>query len=478
MKTQNTVRVRFAPSPTGYLHIGSLRAAFFNWLYARHNNGVYCLRIEDTDTERSEQRFFESILESFKWVNLTPDEPIVIQSERMAEHQAIIKRLCQEGKAYPCFCTTQEVADRVGVLHKDGDMLVQYDRTCRDKQFSAKDLEKPHAIRFKIPDTITEVVFDDMIRGCIAVSTDQLDDFIIARSDGRPIYNFVVVIDDAFMHITHVIRGEDHITNTPKQILLYQACGYNLPKFAHMPLILGPDGNRLSKRDAATSVDEYKEEGFLPHALLNYLARLGWAHGDQEIFSLEEMVSYFTVEAIGKKGSIFDLEKLRWVNSVYMQKMSAQDILCYIEKELNPTIKDMLCSWSTEHIYAAIDIYKERTHTLKELINALLLLHNGPQKWNIKELLAKQTKESLIETLLLSCQALESVADFSHDQVESVLKHVAQRLSISLAMVARPVRCAILGDPSGPGVFALLMLLGKVESINRIQQAIAFIKFE
>lgn len=476
MKTERSVRVRFAPSPTGYLHIGGLRAALFNWLFARHNGGVYCLRIEDTDTERSEQRYFDSILNSFKWVNLISDEPIVIQTDRTAEHQAVIKKLCAEGKAYPCFCTPQDVVARVGVQHKDGDILVHYDRACRNKTFTPQELEKPHAIRFKIPDGITEIAFDDMIRGQIKISIDQLDDFIISRSDGRPIYNFVVVIDDAFMEITHVIRGEDHITNTPKQILLYQACGYALPQFAHMPLILGPDGNRLSKRDAATSVDEYKEDGFLPHALLNYLARLGWAHGDQELFSLQELISFFSIDAIGKKGSIFDLEKLRWVNSMYMQKMSAIELLSYIEQHMNPDITTVLCRWDQDQLFVAITLYKERVHTLKELISALVLLHDGPQSWNVTDILEKQSVVSLIETLSVAAEALEAIDDFSSSVVEATLKHVAQRLSVALAMVARPVRCALLGNSSGPGVFTLLTLLGKKEGINRIRQAIGFIK--
>ena len=269
------VRVRFAPSPTGHLHIGGLRAALFNWLFARHNGGKFLLRIEDTDLVRSTQEYTDSILSSFKWAGITPDEPIVIQSQRIAEHKKVIERLLEQGAMYRCFCSQDELETRLTKIQGSEGLVTKYDGKCRNAD---QNLQKPFVVRFKLPANQSEIVFEDLIRGRVAFDINQFDDFIVARSDGSPMYNFVVVVDDAFMNITHVIRGEDHISNTPKQIMLYQACGYPLPQFAHLPMILGPSGERLSKRDGATSVLEYKQQGYLPDALLNYLARLGWSH--------------------------------------------------------------------------------------------------------------------------------------------------------------------------------------------------------
>src|SRR5579871_1532569 len=257
----SSVRVRFAPSPTGHLHIGGLRTAFFNWLFARHFDGVFLLRVEDTDLERSKKEYIESQLASMRWAGLEPDEPIVIQSERFPEHTAVIQQLIAQKKAYRCYCPQAKQED-----FQDGEPFYRkYDRACRNKV--QQDETKPHVVRFAVPDNLERIEFNDLIRGLVSWPIEEIDDFVIARSDGRPIYNFVVVVDDAFMRISHVIRGEDHISNTPKQILLYQACGFNVPAFAHLPMILGPTGQRLSKRDAATSVLDYKANGYLPDAL-------------------------------------------------------------------------------------------------------------------------------------------------------------------------------------------------------------------
>ncbi len=262
MTPNNHIRVRFAPSPTGHLHIGGLRAAIFNWLFARHNNGVFLLRIEDTDLERSRPEYTQAILAAFAWVDIQPDEPVVIQSHRFKEHAAVINTLLAQGKVYRCYCPSVQDPEAAGVFYK------KYDRTCRNKQDG--DSSQPHVIRFKLPDNVGLITWHDLIHGDISFDGSELDDFVIVRSDGIPMYNFVVVVDDAYMRITHVIRGDDHISNTPSSILLYQACGYQLPRFGHLPMILGPSGNRLSKRDAATSVLDYKDNGYLPEALVNY----------------------------------------------------------------------------------------------------------------------------------------------------------------------------------------------------------------
>ena len=302
------VRVRFAPSPTGHLHIGGLRTALFNWLFARHNGGAYLLRIEDTDVSRDKAEYVDSIFGSFAWTGIMPDEQPVIQSTRIAEHQQVIEQLISQKKAYKCYCAPDDHVRRLQARGIDT-LFVKYDSYCRIRSASPDDTHKPYAVRFAIAVGRESVIFDDLIRGRVEIPIDQLDDFVLARSAGGPMYNFVVVVDDAFMRISHIIRAEEHLVNTPKQILLYEACNYPIPQFAHVPLILGPSGDKLSKRDGAVSVLEYRQAGYLPAALINYLARLGWAHGDQEIFSVDELVNCFSLEAIGKKGAIFDPQK-------------------------------------------------------------------------------------------------------------------------------------------------------------------------
>ncbi|MDZ4149986.1 glutamate--tRNA ligase, partial [Methylicorpusculum sp.] len=306
MSQEKQIRVRFAPSPTGMLHIGNLRACLFNWLFARHGRGAFLVRIEDTDRERSKPEYVNAVLSSLRWMGIEPDEPLVFQSQRLAAYQEVLEQLIKTGKAYRCFCTPEEITARckrsacsgdttfLGMAEKGSlatalgegeDLFVGYDGHCRNRVLTEQDWEKPFVIRFALPVDKHEVSFDDRIRGRLSVSLDQFDDFIIARSqdkqgqNGWPVYNFVVTVDDAFMRITHVIRGEDHITNTFKQLMLYQACGYQPPVFVHLPLVLGPSGDKLSKRDGATAVPEYQRMGFLPDALFNYLVRLGWAHG-------------------------------------------------------------------------------------------------------------------------------------------------------------------------------------------------------
>ncbi len=459
MSHDSSVRVRFAPSPTGHLHIGSFRTALFNWLYARHNNGTFLVRIEDTDTERSKKAYTDGIMQALNWVGLTADETIVVQSERLERHEEVLKKLLADGHAYKCFCTPEEVKARAGDT-----AFIKYDGTCRNR---SDEPDAPFVIRFKIPDEITEVSFDDLIRGGVTVARDQLDDFIIARSDGRPMYNFVVVIDDADMKITQVIRGEDHISNTPKQILLYRACGFTVPQFAHIPLILGPSGDRLSKRDGATSALEYKKMGYLPDALVNYLVRLGWAHGDQEIFSREELVKFFTLKAVGKKGSIFDIEKLNWLNGVYLREMSVQEILQYVTTELDIDIKKRLAGWDEKTISCAIDLYKERTITLRELIDELCLIHDGPAIYTESDI-AKWTDGNTKSILQQLSKALQNQETFTVDACKATVKALAKQLDIKMVNIAQPIRIALIGKSSGPGVFDMLALLGKPESLNRI----------
>ncbi|HLE76769.1 MAG TPA: glutamate--tRNA ligase, partial [Candidatus Babeliales bacterium] len=454
------VRVRFAPSPTGHLHIGSFRTALFNWLFARHHGGTFLVRIEDTDLERSMQEYVHSIMAALDWVNLQADEPIVIQSERLQEHVRVLQKMVQEGTAYKCFCTQQEVADR-----SNDSEFISYDGLCRTADQS---MDKPHVIRFKLPD-ITQVSFDDLIRGTITVPAGQLDDFIIARSDGTPTYNFVVVVDDAAMRITHVIRGEDHISNTPKQILLYQACGYRIPQFAHMPLILGPSGDRLSKRDGATSALAYKQMGYLPDALVNYLVRLGWSHGDQEIFSREQLVEFFTLDAVGKKGSIFDIEKLKWMNGVYIRERSAKELLSYISTQLDGDFVSRLSGWNTTQIEQAIALYTERVHTLIELMQEVELLYNGPKQYQQSEIekwTDSQTKEHLTALITMIQNDKPDTLDALKDAVKSLTK----TMGIKFVQLAQPMRIALIGSSAGPGVFEMFFVVGLHEALARLER--------
>lgn len=465
MKNNNQeVRVRFAPSPTGHLHIGGLRSALFNFLFARHHNGTFLVRIEDTDLERSKPEYTESILGSLAWTNLQPDEPIIFQSARMKEHIALLQDLVEKGKVYRCYCKPEEVISRIKG-HGADEFFVQYDQYCR--QYSEQILNKPFVYRFKLPDR-EYVEFHDLIRGTVVYPMKQFDDFILARSDGTPMYNFVVVADDAFMRITHILRGEEHLVNTPKQLLLYEACGFTPPQFGHIPLILGPSGDKLSKRDGATSVLEYKHEGYLPDALVNYLVRLGWSHGDQEVFTRTELIDYFTLNAVGKKGAIFDPEKLKWINSLYMREQSPEQLLAHIACDVMPDIQADLASWDMHIISEAINLYLERVHTLKELATELVSLKQGPDKYDEKSL-EKWVNQKTITYLEQIIVLLKTNKDWSKELIAQEIKMFAKKEAHKLVDLLQPMRIALIGSDSGPGVFDLLGVLGQHESIRRLQ---------
>lgn len=473
-KNSSSVRIRFAPSPTGHLHIGSLRTAIFNWLFARHNKGIFIIRLEDTDKERSKQEYADSILEVLEWVRMTSDEPVIKQSERFSEYAQLTQQLIDEEKAYRCFCSREDIEVRLKQKGIDPS-FVGYDGFCRTRKITAADSEKPYVVRFKIPEEIAVVTFDDLIRGSISFEREQLDDFIIARSDGSPTYNFVVVVDDAAMGISCVIRGEDHISNTPRQILLYQAFGYDIPSFAHVPLILGKSGERLSKRDAPTGVLEYRSNGYLPDALVNYLVRLGWSHGDQEIFTRQELIDYFTLDHVGKKGAIFDLEKLDWVNGMYMRQANSQLLLDTIVSYVDTDFLGKIKGWNMDQILALIDLYKQRVKTVRELVDELCTLYKGPEQYNSSFLEQWITPESC-QYLQLLIDRLEQQEYFSVDALSLLIKSLCKELSIKLVKVAQPIRIALTGVGTSPGIFELLSILGKDESITRLQMFVTFLK--
>ena len=466
MSKKNTVRVRFAPSPTGHLHIGGLRTALFNWLFARHHGGAFLLRIEDTDFERSTQEYRDSILHSFAWTQLEHDEEIITQSERMTEYHKVARQLIDAGKAYRCFCSPDDLVARYQRA-TGGDAFVAYDGYCRDRMPQEDDESTQHVVRFKLPEGRKEISFEDLIKGTITISLDNMDDFIIIRSGGFPMYNFAVVVDDDFMHITHIIRGEEHIVNTPKQILLNEACGYKNPQFGHLPLILGPSGDKLSKRDGATSVIEYRKEGYLPHALLNYLARLGWSHGDQEIFSLSELIEHFSLEHIGTKSGIFDFEKLAWVNTVYLKAMTEEQIVDAIIADVDTHFLTKF-NWNVDTVKQLIALYKERVKTLKMLVDELLLVHNGPRERNAEDMHKWITSDTALH-LDAVIGAFEKCDIFTHDNCSAIAKEFAAALNIKLVTLLQPIRLALLGKASGPGLFDLLPIIGKEETIKRLK---------
>ena len=461
------VRVRFAPSPTGHLHIGGLRAALFNWLFARHTTGTFLLRIEDTDLERSKPEYVDAILDAFAWVAISADEPIVIQSQQIAYHEQLVKQLLDSGKAYRCYCTPQDVAARQSKRLGLTVDYVQYDGYCKTNVFS-HDNTAPGAVRFARP-AVDHVTFVDLICGSITFAMDQLDDFIITRSDGRPMYNFAVVADDARAGITHIIRGEEHLSNTPKQILLYEALGFPVPDFAHAPLILSPSGAKLSKRDAATSVIEYKRMGYLPDALVNYLVRLGWSHGDQEIFSRDELIQFFSLDQIGRKGAIFDQQKLDWINSVYIRAASDEDLLARIIADVDSALLTQLNSFTHIQIISLIALYKERVKTLQELAAELRLVHDGPATITAedKTLWLVPSIKAPLSTLIARYDELPA---FTAPALSECAKSLCKELHSKLVSLAQPMRLALVGKTASPGIFELLAVVGKHTSIARLRE--------
>lgn len=467
----NNVRVRFAPSPTGSLHVGGVRVAFFNWLLARHHGGAFLLRIEDTDRERSRSEYTQDILESLAWLGMTSDEPVVYQSERLAVYGQLIEQLVRDGKAYKCFCTPDELAQRL-VHHEGG---VHYDRHCRGA--ASHDDGRAYVVRLALPEQPEVVTFNDLVLGPICVNTDQLDDFIIARSDGWPIYNFVVVADDVAMHITHVLRGQDHISNTPKQILLYRALNAQVPYFVHLPMILGESGKKLSKRDAATAVTDYRRAGYLPYALLNYLVRLSWAHGDQEIFSRHELIQLFDLNGIGKSDPVFDVVKLDWVNAQYMKCMSASDILAVILRDVDVEFAKHMVNWNVVQIEKAIDLYKERISTLGQLVANIQALYKRPERYDeqaYNQLMTHETRQQLAQVVV----CLQELANWQECVIVAAIKQLVTQLHVPFAQVAQPLRLALTGTLTSPGIGGLLALLGKEESINRVRELIEDVKIQ
>lgn len=461
------IRTRFAPSPTGYLHIGGARTALFCWLFARQQKGTFILRIEDTDRERSTPESIQAILDAMDWLGLDYDEGPFYQTKRMDHYQAAIQRLLEEGKAYPCYCSKERL-EKLREKQMENKEKPRYDGHCRNG-FPEKRHE-PSVIRFKNPEG-GSVSFTDLIRGKITVQNSELDDLIIARTDGTPTYNFTVVIDDIDMKITHVIRGDDHINNTPRQINLFEALGAQLPYFAHVPMILGSDGKRLSKRHGAVSVMQYSEEGYLPQALLNYLVRLGWSHGDQEIFSMPELVELFKIEGVNSAPAAVNPEKLDWLNQHYLKTLDSSQLVGPFSAQLEKLTLNLKDGPELEQLILA---QVERCKTLKEMAEKSRYFYEAEIAY------ADEGKKHLKPEIIPGLKAIQSefaeLSDWKKEAIHDIIVKVAQELNLKMGKLAQPLRAAVTGSTVSPSIDLTLFLLGKAKVLQRLDHAIKWIQ--
>ena len=460
-----TIRTRFAPSPTGYLHVGGARTALFSYLFARKHGGAFVLRIEDTDLERSTAASVNAILEGMAWLGLTYDEGPFFQTNRFDRYNAAIDELIEKGLAYRCDCPKE----RIDALREDQmarKVKPRYDGHCRGRDLSP---DQPHAVRFRNPDDGV-VVVDDLIRGRISFRNDELDDLVIRRTDGSPTYNLSVVVDDMDMGITHVIRGDDHINNTPRQINILRALGAEPPRYAHVPMILGDDGARLSKRHGAVSVIAYRDEGFLPEALLNYLVRLGWSHGDQEIFSLDEMIELFDIDQVNKAASTFNTDKLLWLNQHYVQHAEPQRIAHLLSPHMGRLGIDPSEGADLKAVVAA---QQARAKTLVELAQISAFVYQDFATYD-EASAKKHLRPAAVPALERARESLELLAleDWEAETLERTLEQVALGLGEKMGKVAQPLRVAVVGRSASPGIGVTLELVGKEATLRRIEQAL------
>jgi glutamyl-tRNA synthetase len=464
--------VRFAPSPTGYLHIGGARTALFNWLYAKKNDGKFLLRIEDTDLERSKSEYIDQITDALSWLGLDWDDDIVLQSKNKSRHEEVVHQMIEAGTAYRCFLSKEELDD-LRKKSEEKKELFRVPKTYRDcsldEQQALIDDGKSFTVRLKIPEGITE--FSDLVYGTIKVDNKELDDFIIARSDGSPTYNFVVAIDDSDMNITHVIRGDDHLANTPKQILVYQALGLEIPTFAHLPMILGSDKKRLSKRHAATNVQEYRDKGFTSTAIINYLSLLGWnPDSDQEIFDINELVDSFNFAQVQKKPATFDEKKLLWVSGQQMAIMKTDDAI----RELESLDNNWGADQDNQYKSDVINLIKDRSKTLNDLIEIsdVFFKENIVYDKEMSQNILDSNALKIIEDLH---QALSSEDNWKRDVLESIFDNLMTQHELGLGKLIKPIRFSLTGLGYGPGIFDMMILLGKSRCLNRLSSTMDLI---
>ena len=462
-----TIRTRFAPSPTGYLHVGGARTALFSWLFARKHGGAFVLRIEDTDLERSTAESVNAILEGMTWLGLEYDEGPFYQTKRFDRYNEVIDELLEKGLAYRCSCSKERL-DALREEAMQNKQKPRYDGHCRDKHI---DPAEPHVVRFRNP-LEGSVVFDDLVRGRIEISNDELDDLIIRRTDGSPTYNLSVVVDDSDMGITHVIRGDDHINNTPRQINILKAMGKEIPQFGHLPMILGDDGARLSKRHGAVSVMQYMEEGFLPEALLNYLVRLGWSHGDQEVFSVEEMIQLFDIENVNKAASSFNTEKLLWLNQHYIKESDPLHIAHLLSPHMGRLGID-----PTEgpDLVEVVKAQQERAQTLVEMADISAFFYQDYDELDDKAA-KKHLRPVAREALEVMRDELGKLEEWTAETLHQLVQDVSDRLEVNMGKVAQPLRVAVVGRAASPGIDVTLYLTGREACIRRIGKALEYIE--
>lgn len=482
------VRVRFAPSPTGYLHIGGARTALFNWLYAKKNGGKLVLRIEDTDTERLKEDSVSQILTSLKWLGLNWDEGPEVggsvgpyyQSERKDIYSKMCQQLLDEGKAYYCFCTSEDL-ELAREKQRAAKNPFRYERTCRDIPVNiAKEriaAGEKASVRLKIP-ADGDIVVHDLIHGDVTFSMGQFDDFVIMKSNGMPTYNFAVVVDDHMMRISHVLRAEEHLSNTPKQILVYNAFGFETPKFGHMPMILAPDRSKLSKRHGATSVEEFRDQGYLHQSIVNYLTLLGWGPGnEEEIFTLEETVKQFDFSKMSKKAAIYDTKKLTWMNGQYLSSLPLDEILPETAKffiKAGLVDQDWLDN-NKDYFAKLVDVVRVRVKTLQEIADASEYFFKDVTDYDEKGVV-KHFTPAAAELLENCVEHLTALEEFNLETTEAIYNKMAEETGLSLGKVIHPTRLALTGRTVSPGLFDVMILLGKEKTIARMEKAISFIK--
>jgi glutamyl-tRNA synthetase len=458
-------RTRFAPSPTGYLHIGGARTALYCWLAARNAGGEFVLRIEDTDRERSTQAAVDAILEGMRWLGLGADEGPIYQTQRLDRYRQVASELVQAGKAYYAYETREEI-DAMRALAMEKGEKPRYDGRSRELGLARRD-DPNRVIRLKNP-LAGSVVFDDHVKGRIEWSNTELDDLVLIRSDDYPTYNFAVVIDDLDMRITDVIRGDDHVNNTPRQINLYEALGAPAPRFAHLPMILGADGAKLSKRHGAISVMQYRDDGYLPHALLNYIVRLGWSHGDQEIFSMEEMVQLFRIEDVNRAASRFDFDKLAWLNQHYLKTDDPAAVATHLHWHLEQAGYDLASGPNPADVVVAL---RDRVKTLKEMAERAALWYLPIQGWDEAAVEKHMTPAAAV--LQAAHARFAALPDWSPTAVHAALEEVAAELALGMGKVAQPLRVAITGGTVSPSIEHTVYLAGRQGALQRLDAALA-----
>ena len=464
------IKTRFAPSPTGYLHIGGARTALFSWLYARHHQGKFVLRIEDTDRQRSTQQSVDAILRGMEWLGMDYDEGPYYQTERFDRYKQVIEQLLDEGKAYRCYCTRAEL-DALRTEQQKNKQKPRYDGRYREHKGPVPSGVDP-VIRFKNP-LEGDVIITDQVLGQIIINNCELDDLIIARSDGTPTYNLTVVVDDMDMAISHVIRGDDHINNTPRQINILTAMGGELPTYAHLPMILGGDGKRMSKRHGAVSVSAYAEQGYLPEALMNYLVRLGWSHGDQEVFSVSEMVELFSLDNVNKSAAAFDIDKLQWLNQYYIKSATDQTIANWLAQAF---VKKGITYPDNEKLTAVAAIQKDRCKTVNELTEqSEYFFVNDIHAYDEKSV-NKHFKATTTELFNAMLASFEAITEWTAANIQTAINTYIETNDLKLGQVAPPLRVAITGSANSPSIDITLELVGKVKVLKRIQQAIDYIQ--